>query len=165
MDTVTDLDRGIIRNMMLKHSHKEIADLLGYSVPVVNACIQFMITGTAIVTRQMIIDQKKIKQPGKVKSKKAKVKKDADIEKEWKEQKEEKKKNMQHQLEHDRKKLSDAWLARKTFKTLHRDFSKMVSVFIDHKTTIFIKPGEDPAAAKAKFFRNRISQVKAEEIY
>lgn len=163
MDTVTDLDRGIIRNMMLKHSHKEIADLLGYTVPVVAACIELMVSGTAIVTRQMVIESKKIAQAKPVKKKKPL--KEKKIEAEWREQKEQKKLNTQEKIEHVRKQQTAAWLARKTFKTIPVDLKKLVSVKIDDKTAIFIKPGEDVEAARKKFFKNRIAQVKTENVY
>lgn len=40
----------------------------------------------------------------------------------------------------------------KEYASLKRDFSKMVQVFIDKKTMIYIKDGEDPAEARKKYF-------------
>lgn len=163
MAEITALDRGIIRNMMLKNSHKEISVVVGLDLSLIAAAITEMITGTAIVTRQMIIDQKKLSQPKIVR--KAKPKSEKVIEKVWKEQKEQKASNFQHQVEFERKKLTDAWLARRSFKTIPVDLKKLTGVKIDDKTTIFIKPEEDKEEAIRKFYRNRLEQKKTEEIY
>jgi hypothetical protein len=41
---------------------------------------------------------------------------------------------------------------RKQFETLNHDTKKMIRVNIDSKTTIYIKEGEDPQAAREKYF-------------
>lgn len=40
------------------------------------------------------------------------------------------------------------------FKTIHVDYTQLQTLRIDRKTTIYIKPGQDPEAAKKKFLKN-----------
>lgn len=165
MSIFNDFEQGIIRNSMLSKSYKEIAELIGADDKVVGAYIITLITGTAIITRQMIIDQKKIAQPNKVVTKKVKRISDDKIKEEWQQQKEDKKKTTIAQQSLERKKLTDAWLARKSFKTIKVDTASMISVKVDNKTSILIRKGEDKEEAIKKFFKNRISQKKSEDIY
>lgn len=46
------------------------------------------------------------------------------------------------------------------FATKQIDLSQLIAVRIDHKTTIFIKPGEDPFQAKIKYF-DRLREGKS----
>lgn len=42
--------------------------------------------------------------------------------------------------------------SRKQFATIEQNHNKMIPVYIDSKTTIYIKDGEDPQAAREKYF-------------
>lgn len=44
------------------------------------------------------------------------------------------------------------------FKTPQIDYSKMISVRIDHKTTIYIKPGQNPEEEKIKYLKQRANK-------
>jgi hypothetical protein len=158
----SEMDQMIIRNCMLSKSHKDIAELIGCDVKTVAAFIVVLIAGTSIVTRQMIIDQKKIGQKKPV-AKKAKPISDEKIKEEWREQKEVKARNFNEHIKIERRKDQDRRFPK--YKTLSVDTSRLLSVRIDDKTTIFIKPGEDAAAAKEQFFKNRIREKKSENIY
>lgn len=153
----SEMDQMIIRNSMLSKSYNQIAELLNCDAKTVGAFISSMIAGTAIVTKQMIIDQKKISAYKKPAAKRKPIS-DEKIKEEWSKQKEQKTVNSIHHQAFEKKKVTDAWLARKSFKTIKIDTSKLLAVKIDNKTTIFINHGEDAAAAKEKFFKNRIRE-------
>jgi len=158
---------GIIRNMMLKHSYNEIAVAVDVSTEEVKACIEQMITGTAIVTRQMVIDSKKLpKEPSKKKQepkkkKPQKPKTEKKIKEEWENVKKERVMNAWESRSRENAKRVE----RNTLKTKHIDLSELIRVPIDSRTSIFINPGEDKEAAIAKFYSNRIAQKKSEEVY
>lgn len=49
--------------------------------------------------------------------------------------------------------------SRKQFATLDQNTKKMVPVYIDSKTTIYIKEGEDPQAAREKYFARMAERI------
>lgn len=154
---ITPLDMGIIRNMMLTHSYKDIASTVDVTAEEVKACIVQMITGTAIVTRQMVLDQKKPKSKiQKIKKRKPKPKTEKRIKEDWEKVKKERVDTQWEQRRIDNGKR----FSRSVLKTRHVDLSKLVRVQIDNRTSIFIKPGESKEAAIAKFYKNRIDQKK-----
>ena len=49
--------------------------------------------------------------------------------------------------------------SRKVYEILKPDLGMMIPVYIDHKTTIYIKQGQDPMEEKEKYLKRRLELV------
>lgn len=152
MAEFTEMEQSIIKNSMLRKSHKSIAELLDVDVADIAQFIKSITEGTETITLQMEIDSKKKpkkqkaapkqRQPSKAKIEAEKLKKErmAILHQ----------KNAIERSRHEERKRS----RQPAFKTKQVDYSKLITVRIDRKTTIYAKPGEDIAELKAKYLEN-----------
>jgi len=171
----------MVQRLMLKSSYQDIAIMLGKLVTEIETLVEEMIRGKHIVTFQMKLDYEKAKKNKPVKEKKpdvvktpkplkvkttaaGKVKRTKKVDKEKKRLRElndQKKRNRVERLnmEADRKNLR----RQPELKTKVVDYSKLITVMIDRRTAIYVKPGEDIEAAKrlyhAKIEAQKISNI------
>jgi hypothetical protein len=143
MAEFSEMEQSIIKNSMLRKTHKQIADLLDSNVTDIAQFIQTLTTGTQIISKQMELDAHKKTKAPKPLSKHELI---ADQRKKDK-QAEQMRKNDIEKDRHEQRRRS----REPAFKTKQVDYSQMISVRIDRKTTIYAKPGEDISELKAKF--------------
>jgi FtsZ-binding cell division protein ZapB len=140
MAEFTEMEQSIIKNSMLRKSHKSIAELLDVDVADIAQFIKSITEGTETITLQMEIDSKKKpkkqkaapkqRQPSKAKIEAEKLKKErmAVIHK-------------RNAIDKDR--LDNRARSRQpAFKTKQVDYSQLRTVRVNSKTTIYAKPGE-----------------------
>lgn len=152
----------LIQQQLISCTDEEIALMIDRPVELVRNKINQLTGGGTIKKsysqriqeKQKAAEQKKVKKQRVVKLKKVQKKQEKPVTV-WREIE-------QRKLE--RKKQLEA----QTLPTRHIDHESLISVRIDNKTTIYIKPGEDAALAKEKFLlrvqqsRNMLS-TKAQE--
>jgi membrane protein involved in colicin uptake len=142
----SEMEQSIIKNSMLRKSHKEIAWILDVDVTDIAQFIESITIGTDIVTLQMQRDRSK--KPAKPKSQRQPSKSKILAE----QRKKEKAIELKHRNEIEKQRHEQRSRARQpAFKTKQVDYSQLISVKIDRKTTIYAKPGEDVSELKAKF--------------
>jgi hypothetical protein len=158
MSELSELDKNFIQNMMLTHSHKEIAGMLSVDIADIKNFIYTVTNGSLIITRQAVIDRSK-------KAAKKKIKKISDkkIQEEWRKEKKQKIKNYNEHIQFESRKKH----AQKnpSFKSKEVNYQALISVKVDERTYILISPGEDRDAAIKKFYQNRLTLKKNEDIY
>jgi len=151
----TEAEEGIIRNMMLTTSYKDIASLLDCSKLDVAEIVDRLTRGTDIITWQAKLNQKKAEQmkaagPKKMTpAVKARIEKEKD--KQLKKQVTAQRNNFERNKANTRREFQ--------YKTKHVDFTKMVSVRVDEKTQILVPAGTDPEATKAKYLKNNKNKI------
>ena len=125
-------------------THKQIAEVLELPQTVIDRSVAELTEGTDTVTHQMKIKLVKKDRPVKIVISKTVMP--------------EKKQDQAAIKYHaDRKKEYD----RKKFTTKDVDYKQMISVRVDEKTTIFIKPGESAVEARMNYLdREKIKKKK-----
>ncbi len=152
------LDQSIIRNSMLSKSDKDIAALLGCSTADVHAYISNQLLGTNIVSRQMKLEAKRPAKKPKIKAEKkqnpAKTIRQIKQHQQKLAVKEQKQKNLTEKYLAERRSKNETHENRRRYKTREVDYSKLILVKIDSKTSIYIKPGQDAEIEKERFLKN-----------
>ncbi len=144
MENISPAEAGIIKNMLLKNSYKQIAELLSKPVNDIKEFASTIgIIAEGVITKEMLINRK----PKVVRVKKISAKKfAADIERA--KRAEQRKKNAQNKsarlLQHEKNKLHE----RRMYKTRQIDYSTKATVRIDAKTIIYCEPGQQEEARK-----------------
>ena len=142
-----------IKNMMLSSSYKEISDLLNISIDLVGHCVKELTAGSEVITHQAKLDRKKLsREPVKVH--KTKVIKPKPVD--------------QKKIEHaktkyiEKKQFEHRRRERDQIPTRKIDYSKLVRVMIDKKTSIYCMPGEEEKNRKAFLKRMDSKQSKTD---
>ena len=119
-------------------SYADIAFLLDKSSAEVASFINAWLPGKGIISHQMLLDENKKRRPPVVRKPREKKKKDPIIT------------SRIIQADQKQKRTRNGL---PIFKTKAVDLSQLVQVKINRKTWIYIKPGEDPEEARAKFLQ------------
>ena len=158
---ITDLEIGIVRNMMLSKSNRQIAEIMGWEVKDANDIVNQLCLSNNLTCFQEKLNNKrqeraaaKPKKESKQKIKKERPAKLSSKEKEaYLKEKEEKIKRSSYsevmKVERQRRNLN----REPRLPTRHVDYSQKISVRIDRKTTIYADPGEDIQALKERFLK------------
>lgn len=147
-----DIERVLISQNLVRLTDEQIADIIGKPVDAVRQYINNITGGGTIRISKSQKKQKreKINVP-KVKNSPAK-KHLVKVNKELAERQTRiSPTQIREKLKADRK----MQLEKETFKTQQVDYTKMISVRIDHRTTIYIKPGQDPEEARKRYINSR----------
>lgn len=147
----SEMEQSIIKNMMLRKSYKDIAQLLEYDVRDLKRFISAEIEGTDITTWQMKLDERKpVKRARPAREPASETerlridqRKADDLKKELKLAAY----RIRINNESERKQLR----RQPAYKNVVRDYSKMKLVRIDEKTFIYVKPGDDIEAARERY--------------
>ncbi len=160
MVVFSDMEKGIIRNMMLSKSHRDIARIIDCSVDQVASIITEEIAGTDTITHQMKLDAtkppKKTKPPKPPKQvlqeKKLSATQKRSIEKQriadQKQQRKLEAYRVARDIEIEKKKRRPS-----NYKTIEVDYTKKIMVKIDHTTYIYSVPGQEEKT-KRDFLKN-----------
>lgn len=155
MEPFTEADIMLIEKEVTRLSYKEIAFLVDRCVEDVSAFIDQWKEHHDVITKESLLQQKKSKNHklqfrvvGKKNDQQSGSKKKAKL------QKEENYNTVKTMRVTGRKRVEE-----QRFQTKQVDLSKLVSVRIDAKTCIYIKPDEDPVKAKEKYF-SRLSDSR-----
>lgn len=159
---LSPVDLQTIRALLSTKTSQEISDIIEYPVEVVEAVISDMGISederneqlNKIIEARTLAIEKKKKVPSKVMLQKAEMKK---LEKE---RAEEKKRIVSEEARRHQVRTRDE---RKKFKTREINFSELISVKINSKTTILVKPGTDIAKIKKQY--EDLSKVDAAKFY
>ena len=130
MEQFSDADVMLLEKELTRLSYKQVAFLLDKTVEDVIAFVSEWLPGKDIVPYQAMLDEKASGRPQTVRKpreKKAKI--------------------ISRQIEQEQRVRRNR-MGEVMFKTKVVDYSKMKEVRIDHKTCIYIKPGEDPKKAR-----------------
>ena len=155
---ITTAEAGMIKNMLIRNTHKQIAELLGRSVQeIATEAAKYAVTGVVTMEEKRPVKIAKIKAPKVAKpSNSIKEKKIAEF------KKEERKRNEQERMKILQQQKRDRENSRRKVNSRVVDYSTQVTVRIDAKTMIYCKPGEEKMA-KEKFLRlhrpNEISNL------
>lgn len=153
----SEMEQSIITNMIALKSVKYIAMVLDSNVEAVSAFIDEKIKGTDTITYQMKIDANKKNPVVKaVREKKVPVKKVNQLAETKKQlQLEEREKKRKNSIEKAIVEAARSNSRRQpVYKTKKVDYSQLITVKIDHKTTIYAKPGENIEEVKRRYFKN-----------
>ena len=135
----TPAEAGMIKNMLIWNTHKQIAELLGRSVQeIAIEAAKYAVTG--VVT----MEEKRPAKPLVVKVPKIGRPKITDPEKlQLAKLREEKRRNEQERLMINNKRKTERENSRRQLKSKIVDYSTQVTVRIDAKMIIYCKPGEE----------------------
>lgn len=156
-DNFTQLEIQLIRSSLSTKTDAQIAEILERSIADIRKAINVM-TGGAADDRE--IDVKRFQEEqaaAKIKVKKPAVRKVKLKSKEMKKAESPKAEKVRQAWEKqtaENKKKHD----RSIFKTIEVDLNKLISVKIDNKTTIFVKPGTDIELAKQNYQLRHLKQ-------
>lgn len=152
MAEFTEMEQSIIKNSMLRKSHKSIAELLDADVADVAQFIKSLTEGTETITLHMTIDSKKKpkkpkaapnkRQPSKAKIEAEKLKKERmDV--------------IHKRNAMDKDRLDNRARSRQpAFKTKQVDYSKMRIVKVNNKTQVYAKPGQSDKEVIDMYYQN-----------
>ncbi len=169
----SEMEQGIIRNSMLRKSHKQIASLLDCEEAAVSAFVQSINDTSNLLTQQMKLDAKKARAPKRVKPAKAagpvKEKKAKDspekkkLDKTNAQLRKDQEKALRESLKRDKQQAhveqmnmkAQAKNARrpKRYADIPVDYNELVTIRIDRKTIIYSKPGMEVETRK-RFLKN-----------
>lgn len=168
----SEMEQSIIKNMMLRKSHKDIVRLLDCDLVDLSFFISEHVADTDIITWQMKLDLNKpikrvqppkekkvviripkpVKQPDPLEKERMEARKLAQLAKEQKSRDFNERMNIERQRAVRRREPQ--------LKTKDHNFSAKVSVRIDRCTVILVKPGEEEKAKKEfmKFYKRPIDR-------
>jgi len=159
MNEFSETDQSIIKNMMLTKSVKHISRVVDSDAGSVAAFIRSVISGTDLITEQMKLDAKKPmkkaiapKEKTVTQSQLAARKKRDEAQKLQEEIKKQKKQNLYDRLQQENEKKNKR--RPPAYKTRHVDYSQLITVKIDRKTTIYANPGDNIEMVKRRFLKN-----------
>lgn len=153
MIEISEMELSIIKNMMLRKSHRYISAALDLPQEEITRVISIMTEGSDILTWQMKLDRR----PKVTKQIKPKRK---SFENDFVKPNRKSKPDQEAERYHS-KRLKD--LEKKKIPTLVIDWNQRHSLKVDKNTFIVLKPGEDPEAAK-KAYEERAA-IKKKNIY
>ena len=145
---ITPAEAGMIKNMLIRNTHKQIAELLGKSVAeIATEALKYAVNGVVTMeekrpAKTVVIKIPKIGRPKITDPEKLQLAK----------LKEERRRNEQERLMINQKRQTERNLSRRKLKDRIVDYNTQVTVRIDAKTMIYCKPGEE-AMAKKKFLQ------------
>jgi hypothetical protein len=150
---LSDYELGIIQNGYLTKSSKQLALLIDCPVSVVDAAIHLL--APEVKSKQQIITERIAARPAKIKPpKKERVPKKELRRKEELRKKVLSEKKQRTSAENEWRQQRQGNLNREAnFKNKAVDYSDMVLVKIDRKTSFYVKKGENIAAAKERFLK------------
>jgi hypothetical protein len=145
----SSLDVMVIEKEILRKTYSDIAFLIDKPVELLRDFIAEHFRDKQVLTYQQVLDQQKKSRPV------VKREKPATLKKIKKEQDEARGTAAAVAWQNQTKTNRDReW--KRSYKTKKVDYSKLRTVKVDNKTFIYIKPGEDPEAAKKKFLANQV---------
>lgn len=148
----SDLEKSMVKNMMMQKSHTYIANMLEKPIESISTLVDILANGA--ITKQMKLDAKKPVKKAKA-PKAPKKKAGKTLEQLNRERKELQQKTVAREAKNqvERTLVQNREHAKRKYKSLVVDYSKLVTVRINDKTFIYAKPGEEEKAKK-QFLKN-----------
>lgn len=149
IEELSPVELQIIKGLLSTKTDQEIADIMEVPAEVIHSFISELTSGTEERNEQInkIIESRLLSE--KNVTRKSQVEKEQVV-KEKEKRKQQKESNLR---EVERIKRSRMRESSRKYKTIDQDLSKMISVKIDSKTTVFVKPGTDIEKIKKQYGR------------
>ena len=150
-------ESGMIQNMILSKSFKQIADLLGCTVEDIRVKVDEMQKENFVMTWQMKLDEKKVLKKTLKASGIKSIRENKVVKIDQNKINNDEKRFIEKQRHEERRR------SRSTIPTRNIDYSKMVRVTIDKKTSIYCRPGEEVKAKNEFIQRENKKRTKYEK--